>query len=145
MADWPWMSTWEEFSGGSKAHGYGMFPGYFLSAYVLGVRPDGPAFEGRVVIEPHLGDLTSAAGAVVTARGPVNLSWRISSGSLSFDVKLPAGVTGKLRVPYMLPSDALVLDGKFDAGKLDGHYLTADLSPGAHHGACGHAIGLKGT
>ena len=42
MAVWPWQTSWEEFRGGSKAHIYGMLPGYFLSSYVLGVRLDGP-------------------------------------------------------------------------------------------------------
>jgi alpha-L-rhamnosidase len=42
MSEGPWQAMWEEFAGGSKAHVYGMFPAYFLSAYVLGVRIDGP-------------------------------------------------------------------------------------------------------
>ena len=45
MADWPWQTAWEEFDGGSKAHIYGMFPGYFLSAYVLGVRLGWPGLD----------------------------------------------------------------------------------------------------
>jgi hypothetical protein len=48
--------------GGSKAHIYGMFPGYFLSAYVLGVRRDAPVADKTIMIEPHLGDLAEATG-----------------------------------------------------------------------------------
>ena len=32
-----WQCSWESMGGGSQAHIYGMFSGYFLSAYVLGV------------------------------------------------------------------------------------------------------------
>jgi alpha-L-rhamnosidase len=53
-----------------------MFPGYFLSTYVLGVRPDLPASQKRILIEPHLGDLTSAEGSVVTEFGLVPISIR---------------------------------------------------------------------
>ena len=42
MVKSPWECSWEGLGGGSRAHCYGMFPGYFLSAYVLGVRRDGP-------------------------------------------------------------------------------------------------------
>jgi alpha-L-rhamnosidase len=58
MANWPWQTTWEEFSGGSQAHCYGMFPGYFLSSYVLGVRLDGTATDKHLIINPRLGNLT---------------------------------------------------------------------------------------
>ena len=59
----PWECSWESLGGGSHAHCYGMFPGYFLSAYVLGVRLDGPVSNRRLVIEPRLADLTPAPKA----------------------------------------------------------------------------------
>jgi hypothetical protein len=39
----PWQTTWEDLpdKGGSKAHMYGMVPGYFLTAHVLGARRAG--------------------------------------------------------------------------------------------------------
>ena len=44
MANSPYQATFEGLHAwGSKAHCYGMFPAYFLSAYVLGVRLDGTA------------------------------------------------------------------------------------------------------
>jgi alpha-L-rhamnosidase len=53
MLDGGWHTTWEEFEGASKAHIYGLFPGYFLSSYVLGVRLDGPIWNQRLLIEPQ--------------------------------------------------------------------------------------------
>ena len=57
MVNSPWECSWEGLGGGSHAHCYGMFPGYFLSVYVLGVRRDGPVRNRHLVIEPRLGDL----------------------------------------------------------------------------------------
>ena len=42
MAETGWKTSWEEFDGGSKAHIYGSFPGYFLSAYRAGRPPGRP-------------------------------------------------------------------------------------------------------
>jgi alpha-L-rhamnosidase len=110
MIAWPWHTTWEEFDGGSKAHIYGMFPGYFLSAYVLGVRLDGPVWQKRLLIEPRLGDLTSAEGVVVTEHGPVPVSWKMSSDHLDFQFTVPDGVTASLRLPSFDGKATLVLD-----------------------------------
>ena len=60
----PWECSWESLVGGSKAHIYGMYPGYFLSANVLGVRRDAPVWKHELVIEPHLADLSHAEGVV---------------------------------------------------------------------------------
>ena len=124
------QTTWEEFNGGSKAHCYGMYPGYYLSAYVLGVRPDLPTSNKRIVIEPHLGDLTSAEGSVVTEFGPVPVSWKSDEGKLRFSFTVPTGVTALLR----LPIGALVLDGTSRASKADGRRCVTQMGPGNHQG-----------
>jgi len=55
MAESPYEATFEGLhSWGSQAHGYGMFPAYFLSAYVLGVRRDGAVQQKSLLIEPRL-------------------------------------------------------------------------------------------
>lgn len=72
----PWECSWESLTGGSKAHIYGMYPGYFLSAYLLGVRRDLPAWRHQIIIEPHLAGLTHAEGVVVTGFGPVPVEWK---------------------------------------------------------------------
>lgn len=124
MSEGPWQTTWEEFSGGSKAHVYGMFPAYFLSAYVLGVRIDGPVWDKRLLIEPRLADLTLAEGKVATEFGPVDVSWRRAEGELAFTCTIPAGATARLRLPGA---------GRLDGQVFDGSETT--LSPGRHEGA----------
>jgi alpha-L-rhamnosidase len=128
--EWKWGTTWEEFYGASKAHCYGMFPGYFLSAYVLGVRTDLPAANRRVIIEPHLGDLASAEGVVVTEFGPVPISWTSTAGKLDFEFELPAGVSATLR----LPAGAIELDEKSASGKADRTRFVTEIGPGRHRG-----------
>jgi hypothetical protein len=99
MVDSPLQCSWESFNGGSKAHIYGMYPGYFLSSYVLGVRRDSPAAEKTLVIEPHLGNLTSAQGVVVTEFGPVPISWKREGSILNFSFEVPASVNVTLLLP----------------------------------------------
>jgi hypothetical protein len=112
MAEWPWQTTWEEFSGGSKAHCYGMYPAYFLSAFVLGVRLDGPVSGRSLLIDPRLGDLKSARGTVVTEFGPVPVSWRRSGDRLDFEVTVPKGVKATLRLPSGGGTARLVIDNQ---------------------------------
>ena len=129
MANWPWETTWEEFQGGSQAHCYGMFPGYFLSAYVLGVRPDGPAASKHLLINPHLGDLGSADGAVVTEFGLVPVSWKMSTDHLDFEFTIPDGVTASLQLPSFDGKATLALDGRPPTA-----LTTAEVTPGLHRG-----------
>jgi hypothetical protein len=112
MANSPFQTTWEDFQGGSQAHCYGMYPGYFLSAYVLGVRPDGPAANKHLLIDPRLGDLASARGAVVTEAGLVPVSWKAGPGRLDFEFTVPDGVSATLRLPSYGGRASLVLDGR---------------------------------
>ena len=134
MIDWPPQTAWEEFDGASKAHIYGMFPGYFLSARVLGVRLEGPVWTKRLIIEPRLGGLTSAEGIVVTEHGPVPVTWKSERGKLSFRVEIPAGVTATLRVPKAGSNARLLLDGELVSGGGSGRYFVVETRPGVHTG-----------
>jgi hypothetical protein len=87
-----------------------MFPGYFLSAYVLGVRLDGPVANKHLLIDPRLGDLTAAEGTVVTEFGPVPISWKNSSDRLEFEFQVPDGASATLRLPSYGGKATLVLD-----------------------------------
>jgi hypothetical protein len=136
QANWPWQTTWEEFQGGSQAHCYGMFPGYFLSAYVLGVRLDGPAANKHLLIEPHLGDLANAAGTVVSEFGPVPVSWKMSSDHLDFEFTVPDGVTATLRLPSFEGKASLVLDNHPVPST-----VTVEVKAGTHHGTLSFPAG----
>jgi alpha-L-rhamnosidase len=135
MANGSWQTTWEEFQGGSQAHCYGMFPGYFLSAYVLGVRLDGPATGKRLLINPRLGDLSRAEGTVVTEFGPVPVSWKTNAGHLDFAFTVPAGISASLRLPSFAGKAHLVLDqSPVTATGPDPATIRVELKPGPHLG-----------
>ena len=132
MAAAPWECSWEDFNGGSKAHCYGMYPGYFLSAYVLGVRRDAPVAEKKLVIEPHLGDLTEAAGIVVTEFGPVDVAWKLSGGALNFEIQVPPGAEVRLRLPTGTPFQ---LNGNTAEGAKSGRRMEIVLPVGKSSGS----------
>jgi alpha-L-rhamnosidase len=132
MVDSPLQCSWEGYSGGSKAHIYGMYPGYFLSAYVLGVRRDAPVSQKRLLIEPHLADLKKAKGTVVTEFGPVSVSWSNEGATLHGEITLPGGATTTLALPSMNGEYSILIDGKRVKGKQVGNRLRTPISPGKH-------------
>ncbi len=138
MANSAYQTTWEDFNSGggsSIAHIYGMFPGYFLSAYTLGVRLDGLPATKKLLIEPRPGDLTFAAGRVVTELGVVPVSWKRSNGGLEVTCTIPPGVSATLRVPRfntsLLPS-ATLNGQKITNLVTDGRYVVVPVSAGSH-------------
>ncbi len=135
MAVAPYVCSWEEFGGGSHAHIYGMYPGYFLNAYVLGVRRDEPVWNKTLLIEPHLGDLTSAEGKVVTEYGLVSVSWKTSAEGLDFSLDVPAGATTTLALPDDGRHRHLTLNGAPVETATRGHRLTTTLQPGHNEGS----------
>ncbi len=133
MVDSPYHCSWEVFGGGSsKAHIYGMYPGYFLSAFVLGVRRDTPVFSKELRIEPHLGDLTRAQGTVITEYGPVPVAWTRTEAGLDLAITVPPGIKTTLSFPYRAGQESIHLDGKDVEGTRRGNRLEIPLSAGAH-------------
>lgn len=100
-------------SWGSQAHVYGIFPAYFLSAYTLGVRLEGPVWTNRILIEPRLGDLQSASGVVATEHGPVPVAWSKSPNGalLTFSFTVPTNKTATVRLPKTSSTNTLILNG----------------------------------
>jgi len=131
----PWQCSWEAFSGGSKAHIYGMYPGYFLSAFVLGVRRDAPAVEKTITIEPHLGDLSSVEGVVATAFGPVAVSWKRQGTVLNFSIEVPTGVNAVLQLPGGLEKETATLDGATVQMPVTTKRSEIKLGAGRHEGS----------
>lgn len=128
----PLQCSWEGYGGGSKAHIYGMYPGYFLSAYVLGVRRDAPVSEKELLIEPHLADLKQAKGTVVTEFGPVNVSWSKEGATLRGEITLPEGAAITLALPCKDGVNGIQLDGKDVNGELRGNRLCIPITHGKH-------------
>ena len=135
MAKAPWQTSWEDFYVGSQAHIYGMFPGYFLSSYVLGVRRDAPVAAKQIIIEPHLGDLTQVSGVVVTEFGPVPISWQRQGDGWEFSFTAPSPVKVTLRLPYKTGQKMVKLDGKTIKAAVKGSRLELVIGAGQHQGS----------
>ena len=109
MLESDWGTTWEDLDGaGSKVHVYGIVPAWFLSAYVLGVRQEGPTADRTLLIEPRIGDLNQARGVVVTEFGPVPVAWQQNGNTLRLEVNIPDGCTAVLRFGSVRPERVLV-------------------------------------
>ena len=143
MAESPYEATFEGLhSWGSQAHCYGMFPAYFLSSYVLGVRLDGPVQKKSLLIEPRLGDLTEASGTVMTEFGLVSAAWKHDGDQWNYSVdtsKLPSEISINLRLPVGTQNFTAKLDGAIlkvgpKGIKQEGRWLDMPLTPRQHQG-----------
>lgn len=120
-------------------HDFGPIPSAFLAACVLGVRHDGPIGNKRIIIEPRLGDLTVAAGVVVTWHGPVPVTWKLGAGDrLDFEIEVPAGVTAAVSIPRPSGKPILKIDGKIELrAKPANRFMIVERGPGKHTGTIG--------
>ncbi len=132
MAESPYEATFEGLhSWGSQAHGYGMFPAYFLSSFVLGVRRD----HGVILVEPRLADLEHASGTVVTELGPVSVNWVRGKLGGSFKIIIPEGARAILHLPIGTASGSANVANKPRAAfKRRGRWLETKLSAGIYSG-----------
>jgi hypothetical protein len=104
----------EKGEGSTEAcHNYGSVPAYFLSSYILGVRPVGPVLKKKLLIEPRLGDLSFAEGVVVTEFGPVPVYWKKSDDGKTLSIKLsiPAGISTVVYFPKLSEKSGLIMNG----------------------------------
>lgn len=114
MSEGETSTTWEGFGPGEYCHNMGSAPALFLSRYVLGVRVDGPVKARRILIQPRLGGLTEAKGAVVTEFGPVNVAWthEEKSGAIRFLCTVPENTSATLALPGDVHGTQLTLNGR---------------------------------
>jgi len=128
----PWQTTWESLSddGGSKIHSYGMVPGYFLTAYVLGVRRRGSIADRTILVEPRCGDLSTARGTAVTEFGPVTIAWTNGPDGITIDCTLPSGVTSLLRLYTRAGQTSIIVDGSPRLAQTNGPFIELTLPPG---------------
>lgn len=76
----------------SLCHGWAAGPTAWLSEHVLGVTPAEPGFR-CLRVNPQLGDLEWASGAVPTPFGPVMVEHRrAADGSVESEIELPEGI-----------------------------------------------------
>lgn len=87
----------------SHCHAWSAAPGYFLGAYVLGVRKEANGWK-RVCVAPEPGDLKWARGTVpLPDQGRIDVSWRIieESGTRIFDLEVRA--PGDIQIDLAAP------------------------------------------
>jgi hypothetical protein len=141
MSRFETQTTFEDFGPCESCHEAGGPPTIYLSRHVLGVDTVGPAADRRLVIKPHLGDLTWAKGIVVTELGPVSVSWKRSSAKdwPSFEIDVPAAATARLLLPAEQRGAVLMVDGQpiqRSAGR-SGEDMAIELAAGRHRGGPG--------
>ena len=133
QVDSPRQVPGESLGANGAVHCYSMFPTYFLSSYVLGVRLDGPVGRKALRIDPRLGDLPSAEGTVVTELGLVPVSWTRVGAGLDFSLTIPAGATATVRLPAT--GTTIVVDGQpVTASGLSNGRPLITLGAGSHRG-----------
>ncbi|HEX2926256.1 MAG TPA: alpha-L-rhamnosidase C-terminal domain-containing protein [Ruminiclostridium sp.] len=102
--DWGYMlynkatSFWETIKGaddfdkaGSLCHGWSAVPVYFLSAYILGIKPLEPGFR-KFVAKPLPNVVSSASGRVPTPYGDINVQWNKGNAE-GYKVSFPGSIT----------------------------------------------------
>ncbi len=92
---------WETFNGDhldSYCHPWSGAPVDFLPRYLAGIGPV-PAGARKVELKPAWDLLDTGSATVMTARGPVTLTWDKTASGVRLSGVLPAGLAGRLRLP----------------------------------------------
>ncbi|MBC7319703.1 family 78 glycoside hydrolase catalytic domain [bacterium] len=115
MLDYGATTCWETFMGfikdrltRSHCHAWSSAPGYFLPAYVLGVRPLEPGFK-KVLIQPNLCGLKWAKGSVPTPYGVIEISCKEEDDGIDVKLKLPEGLSAEIVPPS---GKKMIINGK---------------------------------
>ena len=114
-------TVWESFPSGttgsdgfptrSHTHAWSSAPSRFLNRIVLGIKDTSPG-GAMVQISPRLNGLTWARGTTATARGPVNVSWKLVGKKLEVQYIAPAGVEVDFRRNETHERLEVVVNGK---------------------------------
>lgn len=75
----------------SHCHGWSAAPVYFLSEYVLGVRPLEPGYK-KTLIRPLASEIGWCRGQVPTPYGPIKVQWKNEGGKTVIDYSAPREV-----------------------------------------------------
>ncbi len=95
----------------SHCHGWSAAPTFFLTQYVLGIRPHEPGY-ATVLVAPHPGSLTFAQGRVPTPHGPVDCYWTSSEKRFDLSIEVSSGIPTRIELP--LKGKVTVVEGKAD-------------------------------
>jgi len=91
------LTTWAENPEPTRSdsHAWSAHPNYDLLRLVAGIRPAAPGFS-EIVIEPHLGTLTSVKASMPHPKGHIDVSFAVSAGGTDATIYCPEGVPAKL-------------------------------------------------
>ncbi|MCL5019317.1 MAG: hypothetical protein M1426_02415 [Patescibacteria group bacterium] len=144
MTDYETQTTSEDWKGGSFIHESGTHPAYYLSSHVLGVRTEIKNGNLFLIIQPRLGDLKHAEGAVLTEFGQVPIKWSKNLANLDFQFEIPPGVSAEVSLPCSSNKAGLVVNGKKwvmngtvneNRVKFSGRYLQFIATSGRYSGS----------
>ncbi|WP_200961714.1 family 78 glycoside hydrolase catalytic domain [Paenibacillus sp. Soil724D2] len=90
----------DKFLSRSHCHAWSAAPGYFLGAYVLGVRSKGPGWQ-EIIVEPNPCGLEWARGSVpLPGKGRIDVSWKVEEvGKIAIRVEAPSHICVNIQVP----------------------------------------------
>ena len=122
MLDYGATTAWEVLSPKTRSHchAWSAMPAFFLSSYVLGVRPKDVITNG-VIVAPEPVDLVWAHGCFPTPKGTVNVRWSRGEKSFTLWVELPSGLNGEAIMPLFVPPTAEV-SIKASSGSLEASF-----------------------
>ena len=82
----------------SHCHGWSAAPTFFLSQYVLGIRPLEPGY-AKLLIAPNPGGLKWAHGRVPTPHGAVECDWRSGKDGFELIATWPRKLEARIELP----------------------------------------------
>ena len=80
----------------SDCHAWSAHPSYFLLNSVAGIKPADVGFK-HILIEPHLGKLTSVDAMMPHPNGHVQINYQVKKGVLNAIIQLPEGLSGTFK------------------------------------------------
>jgi alpha-L-rhamnosidase len=80
----------------SDCHAWSAHPAYFLLSSVCGIKPADIGFN-KVVIDPHIGTLTSLKASMPHPRGMITVDYKVVKERLAITIDLPQGMDGTFR------------------------------------------------
>jgi hypothetical protein len=115
--------TWEAWDHKYKPnqdwnHAWGAAPANLLPRYVLGVQPRVAGW-AEVVVRPHPGSLTHAAGRIPSPRGPIQVRWQ-NEASFSLTLQLPTDVSARVELPARENSQGVFVENRRVTARREG-------------------------
>lgn len=96
----------------SYSHGWSGWVSYIMQRYICGLQPAASGLQ-VMMLDPHLGRLTSCNGSVETCEGTVSVEYTVDKGILTIDYTKPQSVVLYLRYDYIAARyDDVLIGGK---------------------------------